>query len=1308
MNGEMNYLDIKLSIDENYLYLNQETVLRVDIKNNSNYVIENGLFRLVINDNILEILDKDLVECTKDFRNIVDIDPGFKISINIPIKVIAIPKNELENIFCYINFHIIKDNNLQDFTYKSNDLDINFIAKLDDDSFNVSFEKEKYFTDEEINFLISIENTTKYPLMDITISKFISNNTFLVKDNLKTSIRDKVVVSNEQISIKNLDPGEILYINIPLRVKEDRDVKLIEVEPILGYIDKNLRQIKIRGKKIKTCISSEDIFNNKNFIYEIDKDNGFIEDIINHKLTIKNTTNLELLDLKLENNFSNKIDFIEDSLIVKDIYRVGESICEEIILGDLEKDEEVIITFKTKVNTEASIDNMKFLLKYKTNKKSLVQESNSLDFKINYAKFDKLSFKKYHSKDILKLNETMDVTIIAENIGTFQATDVLINDYLPSELEFLQSSLYVNNKNVDMDITTNGIRLNSIPPNEKVVINYKAKSIYICTNKKTNASISYKVSDSLDSLKTYTEDLEITILGAKIGNNSIYMDTNESTCQVGDIVTYTLVMENTGNIECDYLKLEIPENNSLKFINESIVINNNNDKKSNIFDGLLFKNVKPNQMIKITYQVEIVSLPRPNPISNKAKLEYCFILENESEVNTVYSNKTKIYVSNPNLSIIDRNSTIKENEIDSFNKICFSGDSMYFNLELQNKGNVGIENLTLNLNTIKHLNVDENSIKVNNRSYSNIHDENLHLPNLNVSQKIYLEFYATHALSKDSNLEVPINLDYTFRDLKNKNSFRKCKEIKENILIANPELEINKFIADKDIEVNSEFTKNINIKNTGNIILTDLELNINESEFLKSCNKIIFINGNPASFDEKVYLNELDINDTINVAIRYNIESIETYEDLIPQSIVTAKYSLGENKEPITIKKKSNNLNMNLKNYLLDLRGISNTSTIIMNTENKYIFNILNKGNMDCDFVKIKIELPKEVSYMENSLCINSKNMEFKKLPSYIDIGILGCNKLANISFDYKVNSLPYNHELQIDGLIQGEYKTDKGSIKKVFQSVDKPLHVENIEIDIIKIPQLEVLQSGDIVQMQTIVNNVGSVDIYNMHLFDNETTNLLFVEDSVCIDGESIYNISPIKGIDIPFIGMGDNVLITYEYEYCPTISSNKIINFSNISYSYKLKNMEEKRITTKSNVLYLEGALSTFKELSIVNEYELKSYEPDIKEIVSIFTSAQIDQYYEIDSMKNISVENEQSTGKKVIIKGVAMDRIEYLTSSANSSLYMLERSKPFSVFINLPNDYDGEEIYFKPKCDNVFYKILGKRNIFVSSLISIEGSF
>ncbi|MGL4914178.1 MAG: hypothetical protein ACRC3Y_17280, partial [Romboutsia sp.] len=410
----------------------------------------------------------------------------------------------------------------------------------------------------------------------------------------------------------------------------------------------------------------------------------------------------------------------------------------------------------------------------------------------------------------------------------------------------------------------------------------------------------------------------------------------------------------------------------------------------------------------------------------------------------------------------------------------------------------------------------------------------------------------------------------------------------------------------------------------------------------------------------------------------------------------------------LAINKKSNKLNMDIKNYSLDIKSKTNNDTLMLNTINKYVVKVINDGNINCDFINLKIILPKEISYVENSLCIDNQSITTKNLSLGIDIGELQCNQLKNISFDFKVNSLPYKNKLIIKSNAECEYKKDNQSIKRYFSNDDTILNVENIALDIVKVASSEVLQSNDTVQIQTIINNIGSIDISNIYLNDNQNKNLVFVEDSVYIDGENIGELDPSKGIQLPMIKSGENILLSYSYDYVPTISSNKIMHFSNVSYSYELNGRGEERISTKSNILYLEGALSTFKEFSIENEYELKDFEPDIGEIISVVTNAKVEQYYEISSLRNRSTENEEATGKKVIIKGMVMDRVEYLINGDNTSLYMLERSQPFSIFINLPNDYDGEEIYFKPKCDSVFYKSIGTRNLFISSLISIEGSF
>ncbi|MGL4912106.1 MAG: SPOCS domain-containing protein [Romboutsia sp.] len=1308
MNNARDYIDINFDLNEEYLYVNQETNLQITIRNKSDVLIENGLFKLILNNSIFKIKDSKLTTCINDFINIGKLEPGFKLVLNVPLEVMRIPDDLYESIFSYLNFHIVKDEQILDFAYKSNNLNINFISKMQDKDFIVRFSKAKYFIDEEIHLFLRLDNSAKYILENLKIENFVPENTIILKDKATASIPDRLLIYDDLISLRNINPGETIDLDICLKILDNVDVDKLQISPTVQYTDQSSLQIEIIKPTLEVDIDYSNLFSSKNFIYELDKEEGFIDDIVTHKLTIRNESELELLDLYLENNFSDRINFVENSLISGDIYRIGEDLNNPLKIGDLEQGEEIIVTFKTKIDSIENIEDIKFMLNYKTNRKAMYQESNSVEIKTLYPEFNELSFRKYQDKNILKLYEIVNITIEASNVGTSPAKNVLIKDILPSGLEFMDSTLYINDKPMELNILNEGIKINNVDINETIKIKYKAKALDICTNEGSKAYISYTSKNQSKVYKEYSNETLTTVIGARIGNNSIGMTLSDYSAQIGDIITYTVMIKNTGNLVCESLKLQVPLNDALEFVSQSLRIDDKDYVDLNVFDGISLSRIEPNKDIKISYEVKILDFPRPNPIIDRAKLTYSYMFENNVENNSVYSVKNKLYINNPILDVIDRNAMFNRFEADLFEKTCFNGDNIYFNLELKNRGNVGIKDIHLKLSSLKNIMIDEESIRVNNREYSKIENDILKLPNLNVSQKTFLEFYAKCIPTKECSMVDPFVFEYEFKDLKTQESKKKIKRIKENIIVVNPDLEVTKFISDKDLEVDREFTKNINITNTGNIPLENVVLDLNESDFLRQCNKVVFIDGNYAEYGDKICIEELDINETSNIAIRYNVHTLEGYINTVPESVVSAEYKIANHNESSKIQKKSNKLNINIKKYILDIAGQSTSKTIMMGAINKYIIKVINDGNIDCQNVNFKIEVPKEITYLEDSLCINGKNLGIQDLSSSIELGSLEYNQVKNISFDFEVNSLPYKNKFKILSQAECEYKNDYDDIiTKSFKSDDQVLNVENIALDIVKIPSSETLQRGDVLQIQTIINNVGSINIKDLHLCDNHNKNLIFIKDSVYIDGEQAKNLDPLKGIQLPEIESEKNILLTYEYKYMPTISSNKIIHFSNTNYCYELNGKEE-RVSTKSNTLYLEGALSTFKEFSMETEYELKEYEPNIKDIVSVSTNASIDQYYEISTMKNVSVENEESTGKKVIIKGVVTDRVEYLTDNENSSLYMLERSQPFSLFINLPNDYDGEEIYFNPKCDNVFYKSLGSKSLFISSLISIEGSF
>lgn len=1305
MKKSLQYIDINFSADINNLAIDQKTNIKIEIVNKSNIDVENGLFRLGIDTSIFNIVDDRFNACIDNFVNIGTIKAGRSVILDIPIQAKRIPEQKISKIFSYLNFHIIENDELVDLNYRSDDFIISFLKMnlIKGENFKITSPKDTFSSCEDIELTLYIKNTEETTIENILVTDYVPKNTYIVDDSLSNTSHENFLIKKDSICIYKLEPLQELNIKYKVSLLDNINYEYINVRAKLKYIYDKTQQINIESNILKLNIDNK-IFNDDTFIYKIDKDTVFINDIITHTLKIKNNTNIMTSNLSIRSHSKDKIEFVENSLIINDIYRIGESIYDDIKLGELESNEEISITYKTKVKGIYDQVDMNVILNYDLNNQSLFQTSNTQSFKVISPIFDKNSFIKTTSKDTYSIGELINFTIQIINIGNTSAKDVVLKDNLCEGLEFINNSIYINNYKVDGDLFNQGILLDELIPNEKVIIQYKARAIDIFSNRISEANIAYSLKNENINFNIYSNEIELNVVGARIGNSNFIKELSSYNGQIGDIITSRIYIENTGTLECQNLKISEPINSSLEFIDNSLLINNEKRCKENIFNGINIDKICKGESIELIYQFRIIDLPKPNPIDDRAILSYTFINNESLENNTIYSSKTKLYVSNPNLVVIDKNSIIK-NGIQ--HRCCHFNDSIFFNLALENKGNVGIENLKISFNFPNDLVIDQNSLKINNRNYNKDIDGSIYLPNLNVSQKIFIEFYAEHNFIEDYNLQSFMNIEYTFKDLKTRENFKKSEKFIQNIFILNPDIEINKSILDRDIEINSEFTKNINIKNTGNILLQDVNINLNQSELLKQSLRAVFINGVSSGLADLINIPTLDIGETIHISIRYKIENNMICENTIPESEVIATYLVSEEYNPILINKKSNKLKLDINNYLLQIKGKCSSKTLILDKTYTYMFNIVNIGNINCNLLRLVLNLPEYISYVKGSFCINGKNLKINDISDSIDIGPLNYNESINISFEFTVYTLPYQNKVSIKSLLYGEYENSNNKlITKKFTPDENIIDIEDISVDLIKSISNDYLQSGDILKIQTIVNNTGTINIEDLHLKDNEDCNLLFIEGSVLIDGEYFEDESPVNGINLKNLKSGDNILISYEYEYTPKVYSNTVLHFSELSYSYKFKDEKIKNEKMKSEIIYIQGALSTFKQFSIETEHKLNEFDPDIAEVVSVFTDTNIESYYEIDSIKKNSLDNSKATGKKVIVNGFVTDRVEYLTNDENSSLYMFEKVQPFTTFITLPHDYDREELFFKPSCDNIFYKSIGPRDVFVSSLISIEG--
>lgn len=1014
MSNAFDYIDISIDTDNNNFCLHDKLTLKISIKNKSDVIVENGLFRLILDTNIFRVLDENFKVCIKDFGSIDSINPQESINFEIPIEIKEVPKEQNLTISALLNFHIIdKVNNIIDLNCKSNDLIVSLIDLniLKEDDFQITTSKNIYFIDEYIDFNLTLKNSGNYSLNNIKITNYIPKDTYLIPDSIYSYDLDKLIITNNSIIVTDLDYNEQIDINFKISVLENININEINSNPKINYKDKSLRNIEVNSNPILVLLSEKNILIEDNFKYYIDKNEVFENDIITHTISIKNNTNTTISNLFLTYNCDSKFEFIKNSITVNEIYRVLEDMSTPLILGELDPNEDAIINFKTKVYNSHDSVSANFSINYDTSRRNISQVSNIQEYKVLNPIFNDTSFIKTLDKDLYLLDDICETTIHLINIGNTSAYNVILKDSLLPNLEFINNSLLVNNVKSDNDIFYDGLYFDKLEPNKRVTIKYKSKAIDICKSKKTNAFITYSIENKDEPCNAYSSKSNLSILGAKIGNNNIKKELSSYSCQIGDIITARITIENTGNIDCESLKVSETFNKSLELIEGSLFINNKQELEDNIFNGINIDRVKSLETTVITYQIKVLDFPKPNPIIDRTKLTYSFILGDKLQSGVVYSTKSKLYINNPDMYIVDNNAVLKDNE---FSKICHCGDYLFFSFLIENVGNVGLESIILNLNLPKDLSLNVESVKINNSLYNKKFKNTLELPNLNVAQKIHVDFFVKHSLIKDYNLESSFYFEYIFRDLQTKTPFKKSTKFKSNIVIINPDIEITKFVSDQDIEIDREFTKNINLTNTGNIVLEDIKLNLNESNFLQNSDTTIFVNGEYIDRSSIINFDKLDINETINIAIRYNTIDISLCESTLPESEVFANYYLFDKNKPIPIRKKSNKLKLDIKNYKLDSKCKCSSNILMLDNIYRYTISIVNTGNINCDLVNLDINIPSCLEYIKDSLCSNSKNLNLNKICSNISIDSLKCNESINVIFDFIVKSIPFKGQAEI------------------------------------------------------------------------------------------------------------------------------------------------------------------------------------------------------------------------------------------------------------------------------------------------------
>lgn len=198
---------------------------------------------------------------------------------------------------------------------------------------------------------------------------------------------------------------------------------------------------------------------------------------------------------------------------------------------------------------------------------------------------------------------------------------------------------------------------------------------------KAGVEYDYKINPSAPALSGTAESNE-TEINLVIGQLNMIKSVDKEYATIGDILTYTVVLNNSGNILLTDIIFKDIINSNATFVTGSVTVNGTSQPTYDPNVGFNLGSMLITGTITVTFQATVTSLPSPNTISNQASSTFNYLVilpvEGSATSNTVI---TTINVTNINV--------VKSSDVSAARP----SDIITYTVEIENNGNIDATNI---------------------------------------------------------------------------------------------------------------------------------------------------------------------------------------------------------------------------------------------------------------------------------------------------------------------------------------------------------------------------------------------------------------------------------------------------------------------------------------------------------------------------------------------------------------------------------------------------------------------------------------
>ena len=307
-----------------------------------------------------------------------------------------------------------------------------------------------------------------------------------------------------------------------------------------------------------------------------------VGDVILYATILTNNGNIPASNVTFTDVIPAGTLFIPNTVTINNVPIANANPANGIFIGTIGANSSRTVAFQVLVPTIPAVNpitnqsSTTFQYTYDPSKPAVMQmvASNTVQTTINNAS---IAATKSADKQFANVNDIITYTTTLTNSGNTLASNIVFTDAIPSGTSFIPNSVTVNGTTLPNVNPANGVAIDPINPNANTTISFQVIVNSIPNPNpipnQSNTTYQYFVNPNLPPASANALSNVIT---TQINNATIVAtkSVNTPTAAIGDIVTYTIAVTNTGNIPASANVLTDGLGAGASFIQNSVTINN--------------------------------------------------------------------------------------------------------------------------------------------------------------------------------------------------------------------------------------------------------------------------------------------------------------------------------------------------------------------------------------------------------------------------------------------------------------------------------------------------------------------------------------------------------------------------------------------------------------------------------------------------------------------------------------------------------------------------------------------------------------